>query len=108
MNNIKILVVEPNKQPYIKEIKNTISEIYGIVYFPFEILEIEKDVILISRLGAKDIKDKSFPTNRIFKNSIIHGNFVILGKNNNDYISLTNEQIKKYFDIFSLDRNFKI
>lgn len=108
MNNIEILVVEPNKQPYVKEIKNTIGEIYGIVYFPFEILEIEKDVTLISSLGAKDIKDKFFPANRIFKDSIIYSNFVILGKKGDEFISLNNEQIKKYIDMFSLEKNFRM
>lgn len=108
MNNIKILVVEPKKEPYVKEIKNTIGEIYGIVYFPFEISEIEKDVILISSLGAKDIKDKFFPVNRIFKDGIIYSNFAILGKKGDEFISLNNEQIKKYIDMFSLEKNFKM
>lgn len=108
MNNIKILVVEPKKEPYIKEIKNTIGEIYGIVYFPFEILEIEKDIILISSLGGKDIKDKFFPANRIFKDSIIYSSFVILGKKNSGFSSLTNEQVRKYTDMFSLTKDLEM
>lgn len=108
MNNIKILVVEPKKEPFIKEIKNSIGEIYGIVYFPFETIEIEKDVVLISSLGAKEIKDRFFPANRIYKDKIIYSSFAILGKKNNTYMSLTIEQIKKYTDMFSLEKDLKM
>lgn len=108
MNNIKILVVEPKKEPFVKEIKNSIGEIYGIVYFPFEIIEIEKDIVLISSLGAKEIKDRFFPANRVYKDKIIYSSFAILGKRNNNYMSLTTEQIKKYTDIFSLEKDLKM
>lgn len=108
MNNIKILVVEPKKEPFVKEIKNSIGEIYGIVYFPFEIIEIEKDVVLISSLGAKEIKDRFFPANRVYKDKIIYSSFAILGKRNNNYISLSAEQIKKYTDMFSLQKDLKM
>lgn len=108
MNNIKILVVEPKKEPFVKEIKNSIGEIYGIVYFPFEIIEIEKDVVLISSLGAKEIKDRFFPANRVYKDKIIYSSFAILGKRNNNYISLNAEQIKKYKDVFSLQKDLKM
>ena len=108
MNNIKILVVEPKKEPFVKEIKNSIGEIYGIVYFPFEIFEIEKDIVLISSLGAKEIKNKFFPANRIYRDKIIYSSFAILVKKNNNYISLTAEQIKKYTDMFSLQKDLKM
>lgn len=103
MNKIRILVVEPNKEPYVKEIKNSIGEIYGIVYFPFEILEIEKDVILVSSLGAKNINEKCFAANRIYKDKIIYSNFAIISKKGNNYTSLSNEQIKNYIDMFKLE-----
>lgn len=35
MNKIKILIVEPNKASYEKVINNTIDEIYGLVYYPY-------------------------------------------------------------------------
>lgn len=102
MNNIKILVVEPAKQPYVKEIKNNIGVIYGIVYFPFEMSEINQNVILISSLGAKDIQDKTFVANRIYKDKFIYSNFIVLGKQGDNFVSLTNEQIKKYTEMFTL------
>lgn len=108
MNSIKILVVEPNKEPYIKEIRNSIGEIYGIVYFPFETLEIEKDVALISSLGAKAINDKCFAANRIYKNKIIYSNFVIVAKKGNEFKSLTKEQIEEYIDMFKLENYSKL
>lgn len=108
MKNIKILVIEPNKQPYTKEIRNSIGEIYGIVYFPFEVLEVEKGIVIISSLGAKDIKDKFFPANRIYNDKIIHSSFAVLGKKENKFISLTNEQIKKYTTMFNLENVYKL
>lgn len=98
--NIKILVVEPNKQPYIKEVKNNITPIYGLVYFPFEILELEENIILISSMGARESNDKCFVANRIYNDKILYSNFVILGKQKEEFTSLSNEQIKKYTDIF--------
>lgn len=106
--NIKILVIEPNKAPYEKTIKNSISEIYEIVYFPFEILEIEKGIFLISSLAAKEIKDNIFKANRIYKDKIIYSNFAIVGKKNSDFTSLNKEQVKKYIDVFSLENDKKL
>lgn len=74
--------------------------------FPFEILEIEKDIILISSLCGKDIKDSFSPANRIFKDSI--SSFVILGKKNGEFVSLTNEHIRKYTDMFSLTKDLEM
>ena len=106
MNIIKVLVVEPKKEPYIKEMKNTIGEVYGIVYAPIEMLKIEEDVFLIQSLGAKNIKDAFFPANRMFKGNILYSNFVIIGKNDDTFISLSNEQIKKYTNMFKLEKDY--
>lgn len=104
MKIIKILVVEPNKEPYVKEIKNNISSIYGIVYFPFEELKIEKDIVLINSFNS----DKFLKANRIVTDKIIYGSFAIVGIKGNEFISLTNEQIKKYTDMLKLENNLKM
>lgn len=98
MKNVKILVVESNKQPYVAEIKDNIGELYGFVYFPFEELEIEKSVLLIHSFQP----DNFLKANRIFRDNIIYGSFAIVGKKNNTFVSLTNEQIKYYMNIFDL------
>lgn len=104
MKIIKILVVEPNQEPYVVEIKNNISAIYGIVYFPFEELTIEKGIVLIHSFNS----DSFLKANRIVKNKIIYGSFAIVGKKRNDFISLTNDQIKMYTDILKLENNLKM
>lgn len=100
MEKVKILVVRPNKEPYVEEIKNSIGDIYGIVYFPFETVQIDENVSLISSI--RDSTNKDFTANRIFNDRIIYSNFAIVGKKDNNFISLTAEQIKKYVDIFKM------
>ena len=104
MKIIKILVVESSKQPYVTEIKDNIGELYRFVYFPFEELEIENDIILVHTFQP----DSFQKANRIIKDKIIYGSFAIVGKKNNQFISLTDEQIKYYMNIFDLKNATKM
>lgn len=100
MNKIKILVVRPNKQPYIKEINNTINEVYGLVYYPYNEIEIQKNIFLIY---SKDVieDEKMFEKNRMIKDIQIYGNFVVVSKIKDSFISLTNEQIKDVLNLIN-------
>ncbi len=104
MKIVKILVVESSKQPYVAEINDNIGELYGFVYFPFEELEIEKDIILVHTFQP----DSFQKANRIIKDKIIYGSFVIVGKKNNQFISLTDDQIKNYMNVFDLQNATKM
>lgn len=99
MNKVKILLVCPNKQPIIKEINNNISEFYGLVYYPYYEIRLEENVFLIC---SKEGKGNGFPLCRIYKNKKIYSNFVILAKKSNKYVSLKQEQINFYTQIFSI------
>lgn len=99
MNNIKILVVEPNKEPYEKIIKNTLDSIYGLVYYPYQQIEIDKNVYLIY---SKEAESNNFPICRKLKELKIYSNFVVIKKENNKFVSLNDIELKKYIKMFQL------
>ena len=99
MSVIKILVVQPNKQPYIKEIKNNIDSIYGLVYYPYKEVELEKNIYLIC---SKEAENNNFSICRKLKDMNIYSNFVIVKKENNKYNSLTEKEIIKYSTMFKI------
>lgn len=103
MKTIKIIVVETNKEPYIKEIKDTMDEIYGLVYYPYKQIEIQKDIFLVYSKEATEQKDVIFKENKKIKDLNVYGTFVILKKKNNKLVSLSNENIKNVLD--SVDLN---
>lgn len=100
MKTIKILVVEPNKKMYEKTIKNTINEIYGLVFYPYEEIEIQKDVFVIYSKEATLLRDKMFKENRKINNIDIFGTFVIVARKNNKLISLTDYQVQEIRNLF--------
>lgn len=97
---IKILVVEPNKKMYEKTIKNTINEIYGLVFYPYKEIEIQKDVFVIYSKEATQLRDKMFKENRKINNIDIFGTFVIVARKNNKLISLTDYQVQEIKNLF--------
>ena len=97
---IKILVVEPNKKIYEKTIKNTINEIYGLVFYPYKEIEIQKDVFVIYSKEATQLRDKMFKENRKINNIDIFGTFVIVARKNNKLISLTDYQVQEIRNLF--------
>lgn len=99
MKKIKILVIYPNKQPTIEEIKGNEEGLYGLVYFPYEQIELEKDIYLIY---SKEAKENEFPLCRIYKGKKIYSNFVIVAEEFNTYKSLNKEQINKYTRLFRI------
>lgn len=105
MNKIKILVVEPRKQPYIKVIRNEISQIYSLVYAPLKEMLLEKNIYILYSKEAqnRDMEDSLdvFSPNRKLSGMLLFSNFVVIGKDENmNWISLTTEEIKKYSNWF--------
>lgn len=96
---VKILFVCPNKQPIIKEINNSIVDLYGLVYYPYYEIELEENIFLIY---SKEAKENCFPLCRIYRNKNIYGNFIILSKKSNEFISLDKEKIDFYSQMFRI------
>lgn len=104
MDKIKVLIVEPIRDPYIKEISNTLEEKQKIVGGLIQKTELENNVDLIYNEESKIL---NLEMNRIVKNDVVCGTFIIAGQKNGEYISLTEKQIQKYKRYFKL-RNHTI
>ena len=102
MNNfINILVVEPNKEPYIKEIECTLENLQRMVGGLIEYINLEDNVDLICN---EEGKINNLPFNRSIGNDIIAGTFIIAGVNlrNGETISIPKDKVNKYTKLFSL------
>ena len=102
MNKIRILVVEPDKEPYQKRIPHTLAEMQKIVGGLIEFVELEYNVDLICN---EEGKIYNLPFNRAIPNDIIAGTFFIAGQYKGETISLSKKQIKKYKNLFKLSKN---
>lgn len=97
---MKILIVEPNREPYTIENKYIEDKLYGLIYYPFEKLEIEKDIFVIFSKDATSANQNTFPKNRKIEGHQIYGTFAAVKIQNNQYVSLTEKEIvelKQYF-----------
>ena len=103
---MKILVCEPGKQPYPKDIPDTLEakqEIVGGLIEPIY-FEPEGDAIAVCN---EEFLYLGFAPNRIVNGQLILGTFFICGDGENkygerDFCSLTDEQIAKYTEQFAL------
>lgn len=102
MNKIRILVVEPNKEPYKKKIPHTLENMQRVVGGLIEFVELEYNIDLICN---EEGKIYNLPMNRAIQNDIVAGTFFIAGQHHGETISLSKKQIKRYKDIFKLNRD---
>lgn len=102
MNKIRILVVEPYKEPYQLKVEHTLKNLQNIVGGLIEYIELEHNVDLICNEEGKILK---LPLNRKVGYDVICGTFFIAGQHEGETISLSRKQIKKYKKIFKLDKN---
>lgn len=97
-NKIRILVVEPFKEPYIQEVNDNLEDLQNIVKGNIENLKLESNINLICNEYGK-IKNLEF--NRVIKDDVICGTFFIAAQEEK-LTSLTKEQIQKYKKEFRL------
>lgn len=105
-----VLVVEPGRTPYVKEIdsglKSLQTEVGGWIeaIYPFE-----EEVDLICN---EEGKLSDLPLNRALRDSdgeiydIIAGTFLVVGLGEEDFCSLSDEYIKKFSDRFKTPEKF--
>lgn len=102
MNKIRILVVEPNKEPYQLKIVHTLENLQAVVGGLIEFVELEHNVDLICN---EEGKLDNLPMNRIITNDVVCGTFFIAGQHKGETISLSRKQIKKYKKEFKLSND---
>ena len=107
---ITVLVVEPEKKPYVKEIDNTLeslqSEVGGDIQaiYPFE--------DMVALLLDDESKLKGKPLNRALRDEngkvydIIAGTFLVVGLADDDFGSLSAEQIDRFSEFFGTPELF--
>lgn len=92
-NLIRILKIEPGKTPYVKEISNDLegsqAEVQGLI----DCIRLEdRSIAVINDEG----KINGMEPNRRYRNDIICGPFFICGSSEDEFTSLTDEQIEKF------------
>ena len=107
---MRVLVVEPLERPIIKEIEGTLESMQRIVGGNIQaICPFNDSVNVITSDMGKLIEQ---PMNRVLRDmdgkidDVICGTFFICGVSNQDFISLTDEQIERYTRIFYVPEVF--
>ena len=102
--NIKILVKEPEKEPYEKIIKNCYSQKQNIIggKFGYTYLDGNNDIAI---LYITNEQNKNIDPDSSINLKDINGTFIIVGDNDTgEDRSLTDEQIEKYKSYLELSR----
>ena len=104
MSKMKVLVMEPTKTPYVKEISDDLHEMQEIVGGYIEPIYFEKKEDAIVYCNDEFLLHDYAP-NRFVGEILVHGTFFVVGNTRNDYgegesCSLTEEQVEKYMQQF--------
>ena len=96
---MRILVFEPLKEPYVKDIEDDIQAMQEVVGGSIEPIYFEQTNDALCWCNDEFLLNGSKP-NRIVGNTLVHGTFYISGNCLNEYgewdsCSLTDEQIEK-------------
>ena len=105
VDTLKVLVVEPQKPPYAVEIPNRLDALQGIVgghletVYPFP----DSVAVVCNETG----KLQGLPFNRLLPDrdgrpcDVICGTFFVAGVGAEDFVSLTDEQLKRYTALYN-------
>ena len=103
-DTLKVVVVEPNKQPYVKTIENSLDAIQAVIGGYFEPVPITLDNRLAYIICNEEGKCIPLPANRLYEWDMIHGTFFICGYDERaDLCSLTDRQIEQAVKMFALN-----
>ena len=109
-NNIKVLVVEPDKCPYTKDIENELHTLQQIVGGYIEAVYPFEDPVAV--ICSEEGKLIGMPLNRSLRDSegniydIIAGTFLVVGLTEDDFGSLSPDQIHKFTSHFKTPEAF--
>ena len=103
--NIRLLIVESDKEPYEKTVRNRLDNFRQIIGTDnLEVIVLDEDTLLIF---DADAFVNNLRVNRILSNSYkIRGTFILTGNNEKeqDFKDISDEQIKKYKNLFMLSK----
>ena len=100
---LRVAIVEPDKEPYVKDIGNNLRAMQDTVG---GYIEITRDKLLPGMLLVvnEEGKIKGLPMNRCTGTDIICGTFFVCGSSKGDFRSLTEEQIKEVKLVYGLPK----
>ena len=101
---IKVVMVEPMKEPYPAEVENTLEGLQKAVGGYIEAVYLEDNVVLVCNEEGKLM---GLPGNRSLGNDIIAGTFFVAGSNDDgEFVSLAEDKIQQYSDQFQKPEAF--
>lgn len=101
---IKVVMVEPNKQPTVTTIKTELENLQEAVGGLIEIIDIEDNFCILCNEEGKLI---GLEGNRRLDDDIIIGTFYVCGSNDEgELTSLTDTQIARYINFFWAPQTF--
>ena len=100
---IKVVVVEPDKEPYVKLLRHSLEAMYEVVGKP---IETTRDKLLPGMLLVVNEEGKlnGLPMNRCTGTDIICGTFFVCGNGKDDFTSLTAKQIEEVKLVYGLPK----
>ncbi len=107
---IKVLVLEPMKKPYVKEIVHTLEDLQKEVGGSIEAVYPFEDKVAI--ICNDEHKFNGMPMNRCLRDQdgeiydILGGNLLVVGLTEYDFGSLTPEQVEKFSEYFGTPEMF--
>lgn len=103
---MKVLIVEPDKIPYEKNIDNDLKSLQKIVGGYIRVTHPYEDLVGI--VCNDEGKIMGLPLNRYVPESddIIAGTFLVCGLSENDLISLDNKQTEKFYNKLKCPEQF--
>jgi len=96
---MKVLMVEPQKEPFVTEIENGLETMQKAVDGLIEVIYLEDNVLMVCNEEGKCTGLEG--NRRIDNGDIIAGNFFICGGNDEgEMVSLTDKQVERYTERF--------
>ncbi|MBP2033384.1 hypothetical protein J2Z42_002087 [Clostridium algifaecis] len=101
---MRVLIVQPQVRPYVAEIEEGLKPMQEIVGGSIEMVDLDENTNLVCN---EEGKIRGLEGNRRIGRDIIAGTFFLCGFNEDgESISLTDEQISKYYERFRELENY--
>lgn len=95
---LQIVYVEPNRPPFVSEVSNDLKSLQRAVCGYIEPIYLGDGTILV---GNEEAKLKGMEGNRHIGESIIAGPFFIVGEDDDNFRSLTDDEAQRYMERFA-------
>lgn len=94
---IKVLFIKPDEHPVVTEIGNTLKDLQECVGGFIQMVMLSETAAIICN---EEGKLNGLDANRWYYNDIIVGDFIIVGIDGEDTVSLSDEDIEEYKKVF--------